>query len=708
MGVPKIVKRVSRLPRGVLVLFVGVLAVGGLGLATKNQWDWLLADNEVTFELPAAPELVIETEEQRRFSIDSDQSSIGYSVAERLAGTSRTAVGSTSAVAGDIVLDMVDPSLSTVGTIIVNVETLTSDSSLRDKRIRHDFLESSLYRFAEFTPEVVNGWPTEIADGEAYNITLTGDLTVKETTSTETFTGTASLTGDNLAVDVSASILMSTYDVGPISIAGLVSTDDELTLTIDVVAIDVTERTEPLAPVELAIVTNVVFDASGSNRFSKAIMPIMSNRCASCHTIGGPGSSTWELSTAADIADIASDINLITHSRYMPPWPASDESVDFQDDWSLNEDELAEIAAWVAEGATIDVEPDTAIVATPGSFRQVERDLVVNSIEPYQGSTDRKDDYRCLIFDPQITETVWARGYGFEPDQIDVAHHAIITKASAEARPDADRRDAEEDGAGWTCYTGGSSLDGPTEAAAGWAPGGQGSYFGEDAGQILEPGDFFVVQMHYHYDHHAPVDNSTFIVDLHSPEVVEAAGGSLISLDGQLYLGPAEIPCPADAPTADSPQCLRSVELDRIGRDYGSISRFIADFLLGQCGQTAAQFADQTDGTAYSSCDLPVENPGQIVSVTGHMHEIGAAIRLTLNPDTDDEIVLLDIPRWSFDWQLGYKPVDNIIITTEDTIRIECYWDRGLRFDPNPKYITWSEGTGDEMCFSSITTRPAE
>ena len=99
-------------------------------------------------------------------------------------------------------------------------------------------------------------------------------------------------------------------------------------------------------------------------------------------------------------------------------------------------------------------------------------------------------------------------------------------------------------------------------------------------------------------------------------------------------------------------------------------------------------------------------NQGKIVSMTGHMHEIGASIRLTLNPDTPNEVILLDIPTWSFEWQLGYAPVDDIVITTDDVIRIECSWDRSLRFDPDPKYITWAEGTTDEMCYSSITTRP--
>ncbi len=697
---------VKQMPRGVLALVVGVFVIGGLALATRSQWDWIFEDDQVAFEVPVAPEVTIQTEEQRRFTIDADRSLVSYEVEERLVGTEKMATGSTSAVAGDIVLDLDDPSASTVGTMVVNVETLTSDSSLRDKRLRHDFLSSSHFRFAEFTPTDVTGWPAEIVDGTTYDLTIVGDMTVKETTAPATFVGTARLDGDDLHVELSADLLLSTFDVGPISVSGLVSTGDDARLIIDVVAVDVTDRDQPLVFDEVEIATAVDYRPDGSDRFSRMILPIVADHCARCHNTGGPGYSTWELDTVADVADIAADIDLLTHAGYMPPWPASDESVAFVDDWSLTTAELAEIRAWVDEGATIDVPADTPVVATETDIPPFEQDVVMGPIEPYQGSTDRRDDYRCLIYDPEITEPTWARGYWFVADQIEVVHHAIITKASAQTRAEADRRDAAEPGAGWTCYTGGNSLDGPTERAYGWAPGGQGSFFGDDAGQLLEPGDYFVVQIHYHFDHEAPVDASQFIVDLHEPEVVEANGGELVRLRPQLYLGPAEIPCPTDAPTFGTPQCERENELDRLQRDYGRISRFIPDFLLGACGQTAAEYLDDTDGVAYSTCDLPVQNPGLITDVTGHMHEIGAAIRLTVNPDSPDGYVLLDIPVWSFDWQLGYQPVDELILTADDVIRVECWWDRSLRFDPDPKYITWAEGTLDEMCYSSITTRP--
>ena len=79
---------------------------------------------------------------------------------------------------------------------------------------------------------------------------------------------------------------------------------------------------------------------------------------------------------------------------------------------------------------------------------------------------------------------------------------------------------------------------------------------------------------------------------------------------------------------------------------------------------------------------------------------------MTLNPDTPDELVIVDIPKWNFDWQLHYEPVDEIRIEPGDIIRIECTWDRSLVPMEEPRYITWSDGTADEMCFSPVSVIP--
>ena len=112
------------------------------------------------------------------------------------------------------------------------------------------------------------------------------------------------------------------------------------------------------------------------------------------------------------------------------------------------------------------------------------------------------------------------------------------------------------------------------------------------------------------------------------------------------------------------------------------------------------------NGVASSSCDYHMPESGEIIGVMGHMHTLGKSLRITLDPGTAKQQILLDIPTWNFDWQMNYTLATPIHVTPGDTIELSCSWDRSL--DPNrpPKYIVFAEGTEDEMCFSTYSLIP--
>ncbi len=449
--------------------------------------------------------------------------------------------------------------------------------------------------------------------------------------------------------------------------------------------------------------------------FSSAVLPALESSCASCHAPGQAGAESMALGLASDAQTHAEDIALLAVSGAMPPWPASDLGPDYYGDHSLSAEQIASITEWAEAGAPIDVEPDMPIVSSqPTSFLSEEageRDIVMTSAAgAYAGSPEVVDDYRCMIFEPGNTETEWILASHFEADQVEVVHHGIISLVSGSKREEAAALDAAEDGPGWTCY-GGTGLGGfggetaEVRRAGGWAPGAPPSRRPDGYATQLNPGDFFVVQVHYHYVEDAPADLSRFVLDLASDEQIAAQGGSFETLKPQLYLGPAEIPC-YEGDT--HPLCDRAAALERVVDLYGPVIGFLPDHFLRQCGSDPSDYTEMTDGTAWSTCDLPVVNPGRIMSVTGHMHELGLSIRLTLNPDTDEERVLLDIPDWDFEWQLGYAPIEDIIIDADDVIRVDCAWNRERAPYEAVGYILWADGTGDEMCYSNITTAPVD
>ncbi|MBL8165113.1 MAG: YceI family protein [Anaerolineae bacterium] len=214
---------------------VGVLVV--IGLVFYGEW--------FGFEGPRtsgaiAPTLEVGAALQTVYRIDPEQSAVRYAVQEIFAGQPVSiAVGTTQQIAGDILLNREDFARSEVGTIVINVEQFESDSGLRDRRIRREYLESSTYPEAVFVPRELVDFPAEIVEGNAYTFTIAGDLTVKATTLPVTWTVTATLNADTLIGSANTTVLMSDYRIGPINIAGFVETADEVQLTFDFVAVAV-------------------------------------------------------------------------------------------------------------------------------------------------------------------------------------------------------------------------------------------------------------------------------------------------------------------------------------------------------------------------------------------------------------------------------------------------------------------------------------
>jgi len=104
----------------------------------------------------------------RRFIIQEGALQVTYSVHEELFDqelTSRTTVGGTSQVEGEMVLQ-IDPRSGGVAVgenqMTVNLESLTSNEERRDNRIRREWLESTTYPLATFVTTEIQGFPAGI------------------------------------------------------------------------------------------------------------------------------------------------------------------------------------------------------------------------------------------------------------------------------------------------------------------------------------------------------------------------------------------------------------------------------------------------------------------------------------------------------------------------------------------------------------------
>jgi len=173
------------------------------------------------------------------FKIIPGESQVAYEVGETFLNQNNRfnlAVGVTTDVNGEIFANLADPPASQLGTIQVDISKFSSDSSRRDGVIRNQWLESARYPIAVFVPKQVDGLPQDYQPAQPYTFRVTGDLTVREVTREVSFDVSAQLDGDTLSGTAETTILMSDYAVGPISILGVLNTEDEVKLIFTFVA----------------------------------------------------------------------------------------------------------------------------------------------------------------------------------------------------------------------------------------------------------------------------------------------------------------------------------------------------------------------------------------------------------------------------------------------------------------------------------------
>jgi hypothetical protein len=98
----------------------------------------------------------------------------------------------------------------------------------------------------------------------------------------------------------------------------------------------------------------------------------------------------------------------------------------------------------------------------------------------------------------------------------------------------------------------------------------------------------------------------------------------------------------------------------------------------------------------------------KVIAAAPHMHLLGRSLKLILNPGTAKEKTILNVTNYNFDDQSSTILKKPITVKAGDTIRVECTFDPTLRQkimqlkNLEPRYVTWGEGSSDEMCLGVI------
>lgn len=142
-------------------------------------------------------------------------------------------VGSTQQIGGQIQIDLGDLSAPPgENRFTVQLNTLATTRSARDRWIRENGPEFNRYPQAEFVASTLAGLPAAVASGDTVTFQMIGELTIREVTQPATFDVTATLDGDTLTGNATTSFLMSDFGIDPPSFVNTLTVADPVTVEV--------------------------------------------------------------------------------------------------------------------------------------------------------------------------------------------------------------------------------------------------------------------------------------------------------------------------------------------------------------------------------------------------------------------------------------------------------------------------------------------
>jgi hypothetical protein len=377
------------------------------------------------------------------------------------------------------------------------------------------------------------------------------------------------------------------------------------------------------------------------------VASILNDHCVTCHRSGGIAPFTLDDYASASANALA--IKYSTRDRIMPPFLADNSGScnTFSEARWLNDADIATLANWADQGAPSgDSAPALEPPADPG-LAQDEISATLSMDVPYtpQGSTaEPKDDYRCFVLNPGITENTHLTAYQVEPGNDALVHHIILFALNTpEAEAAAEALDAAEDGPGYTCF-GDSGLD-LTNAQhapliAGWAPGVKVTRFPVDTGVPLNADRKMIMQVHYNLENPPGPDQTQ--VKLALQKNVASPALMFLLADTNMVLQPG-LDDAVDSMSITAPQRLR------------------------------------------------------LHGVFPHMHTLGRSLTIERTSSDGQKQCLANLPRWDFEWQQFFFYENGpMTVNPGDTVKVTCHYDTRSR----DTQVTWGNGTQDEMCVS--------
>jgi peroxiredoxin/mono/diheme cytochrome c family protein len=441
--------------------------------------------------------------------------------------------------------------------------------------------------------------------------------------------------------------------VGRLQPAGKITREDLKIALVEVLAgKEVSQPVTKAFGCAISVKAKATSSSTATVTYHRDVLPILQNRCQSCHRPGDVG--PFPLQTYQQALRWGEEIKNFTQTRQMPPWKAEQHGV-FANERPITDKEIATLAAWVDQGMC-EGNPKEAPPAKqfPAGWHGGTPDLILEMPTEMTIAASGRDLFRCFVFPTNLPEDVFIRAVEVQPGNRRVVHHTLQTidmrGASKKLLADFQKQQKPTDadfGPGYTTRMGFGFLPDPMGGLGGWAPGMLPRPLPDGVGIRLPKGSNIVLQIHYHRTGKVEKDKTRI----------------------GLYF-------------AKKP----------VTQHFQSIPAMGA-FRMIPAG--AENF--KVDTTIKLTQDVTLH------WLVPHMHLLGKDIELTMTLPGGKEQTLISIRNWDYNWQEMYQLKEPMQVPAGTLFRVKATFDNSANNPLNPsdppKRVRFGEQTTDEMCF---------
>lgn len=387
--------------------------------------------------------------------------------------------------------------------------------------------------------------------------------------------------------------------------------------------------------------------------FTEHVAPIVFRTCAPCHRPGEV--APFPLLSYADVRKRGRNLLQAVEDRYMPPWHPEPGFGDFRNNPRLSAEQIRVFADWV-KGGMPEGPPNKLpkLPAFPQGWQLGEPDLVVRTSGAFEVPPSGRDIYRNFSIPLGLPEDKWLTAIEVRPSARSVLHHVLIFLDEAKEGQELEGKD------GRPGYSGMRLQRAPM--IAGWAVGGMPEHLPAGLAIKIPRGSDLVLQSHLHPS--GKKEREQTILGLHFTD--EPPTRTLVSIQLPPFFG---LTAGLDIP------------------------------------------ADEADYKLQDQFELPCDVDA--VSIGGHAHMLCKSMQMFATmPDGKEEVPLLKIAAWDFDWQNRYTFSALVRLPKGSVVHADLRYDNS-KANPNnpnnpPRRVRWGRETTDEMGSITLLVVPAD